>query len=377
MVSAVAVWIIGGLILSSSIKKELAFSVMFIKVAIVVIYFTSFADGGWFYGGDDRGYFERGMQLFETGRTPINLWSDPTALYLASTKDSLWYFFVYNYLAIYAFGPHYYSPVFFNLICSALTAVFLGSLVKRLDESPLYHTWFVVFASLHWMTIAWTSFLDLKEPLIACLMAIALASLVRLPKKFFQGIAGTTIAVVLLLKIRYYFPALIMVGYLAAVAFEYRNVLRKRKIAMIVFVVPLTSVVAWFMQAQIGLFMSMADFGRFPYEVAHFILQPMPWNVSSTTSYLFLPSILHWLFFLPGLIGGFLIWHRSLAGRVVCLTLLGGVIFYGVISLLASTRHRMPFDVMFIIFQFHFFWTVFAKQSRPSDLIRGQWSSGK
>jgi hypothetical protein len=364
MIFAIIVWLLGGFILSAVVKKELAFALMFIKVAIVVVHFTFFADGGWFYGGDDQSYFGRGIELLQTGRSPLDIWSHPTALYLAQTRDSLWYFYLYNYFAVYLIGPYYYSPVLFNLLCSVLTVVFLARLVQPFSKNRQYVTFFVIFASIHWMTLAWTSFLDLKGPLVSCLMALALLGLARVPQNWFRNLLFVFASFAIFSKVRFYFPGIILAGYVAAMSFEYKSWLLRRKGIVLVSLLPIVGIGLFILKRQVGLFLDLANFERFPYEALHFILQPIPWNITSATSYLLLPAILHWVFFVPGLIGAALLWKRHRTGKQICATLLVGVGFYGVISLIASTRHRFPFDMLFIILQYHFLWAAFGPEKR-------------
>ena len=60
-IAALVILILGSAVLSLVIRKELAVGIVLIKVSVVVIYFCFYADGGWFYGGDDTAYYRRGL----------------------------------------------------------------------------------------------------------------------------------------------------------------------------------------------------------------------------------------------------------------------------------------------------------------------------
>ncbi len=363
-ISALAIMICGTVVLSTVVRKEIALGIMFIKVSIVVIYFCGFADGTWFYGGDDKGLFQRGLSLAETGRNPLTIWSHHQAVYLANSLNSLWGIYVHNYLAIFIMGPHYYAPIFLNVLITAITVTCLAKVIRPLSNDLSYLTYFVIFASLHWTTLAWSSFLNLKGPSVACLMAIALLAITNLSRHFLKNGLALLVCFYLMTKIRYYFPAFILGGLVVEKIFEYTGIFFRKKNLLLI--VPLCGIAAWdFVPRQIGLFVNLANFSGFPYGFIHFILQPLPWRVTEPATYLILPSVLHLIMFIPMIIGGVMIWKKHSVGRLIIGVVLSGWIFYGLVDVVATTRHRIPFDMLIIVMHYHFIWELFIK--RPSE----------
>ena len=365
--SAVVIMICGTVVLSTVIRKEIALGIMFIKVSIVVIYFCGFADGTWFYGGDDKGIFQRGLTLAETGRNPFNIWSHHEAVYLARSLNSLWLIFTHNYLAIFLMGPHYYAPIFLNVLITAITVTCLAKVIRPFSDDSRYLTYFVIFASLHWSTLAWSSFLNLKGPTVACLASLALLAVTNLSHHVLKNGLAFLVSMFLMTKIRYYFPAFILGGLVIERMFAYTGIFSGKKTLLVI--VPLCGLAAWyFVPTQIGLLIKLVNLSGFPYGFFHFILQPIPWRVTEPASYLFLPSVLHLITFIPMIIGGVIIWKKHSVGRLIVGVVLCGWVFYGMVDVIASTRHRIPFDMLIIIAQYHFIWQFVINRPNQSGL---------
>jgi len=372
--AALGIMVLGTLVLSMVVRKEIALGLMFIKVTIVVVYFCGFADGAWFYGGDDTGIFERGMQLASTGRSPITIWTHHHTAYLARSRDSLILIYLHNYLAIYFMGAYYYAPILLNVLLTSVTVACLAKVIRNICDDPRYVTYFVIFASLHWSVLAWSSFLNLKGPTVTCLLSIALLAITNMPRNMVANCMALLATLYLMTKVRFYFPAFVLGG----LAIERLSIVWGNfpSYKVVLLLISGVIVVAYIVDSEIVLFFKMSNFIRFPYEFLHFILQPMPWRITEPASYLFLPSILHWIMFVPTIIGGLMIWRIHRTGRVIVGIVVAGAMFYGLVSAIASTRHRMPFDIVIIVMQYHFIWHVFVTTNNRS-LRNRKWYIGK
>jgi hypothetical protein len=345
---------LGVLILSTLVPRTIAVALMAVKVAVVILYFCFFIDGSWFYGGDDLGFAERGLILYETGRNPVTIWTHHEAYYLKTATKSLSLIYFHNFVAMWMFGPHYHSPILLNLILSAGTVFFLVRIAEKIFRQREWVVPFVVFASLHWTTIVWHSFLNLKEPLVALLLSAMIYFVLDLRRRPGFGLIGLLTLGLLASRIRFYLPVLVIGGFLLAQI----DAVRKLVVYKPVWALAGTIVFLFFSiliaGSEIRLFMKLADVYGFPYELIHFTLQPAPWKITEPASYLLLPALLHWVMFVPACIGGYCLWKSGFGGRVVVATVIAGLVFYGFVDVVASTRHRMPIDMLVIILHFAF-----------------------
>ena len=354
LVSAAVVLIVGCSILSSVIPKALAVFLMMAKLSVVLLYFCVFVDGTWFYGGDDMGFFERGLKLYETGRNPLTIWTHHEAYYLKVATPSLSLIYFHNFFAMWCFGPYYHSAVFLNLILSAGTVVVLSKILTNIFGQRAPVKLFVVFASLHWTTIAWHSFLNLKEPLVAFLLAGMVYLVLELRLRKIVPIAGLLVAGVLASRIRFYLPIFVVGGVFLSQIGLLVHQLRRNPLVIIGLFLGFSLFAGVFLNSEIRLLMKLADIPGFPYGLAHFTLQPAPWKITEPAGYLLLPAVIHWVMLLPAIIGAHRIWVTGAGGRIIVGTVLAGLIFYGLVPVIASTRHRMPLDMIVILFHFVF-----------------------
>ena len=349
-----ATLLLGALILSTLVPRKLAVSLMAVKVAVVIVYFVFFIDGSWFFGGDDLGYAERGLTLFETGRNPVTIWTHHEAYYLKTATKSLSLVYFHNFVGMWLFGPHYHAPILLNLIISTGTIFFLARIVEKIFGQREWVVPFVVFVSLHWTTIVWHSFLNLKEPLVALLLSAMIYFVLDLRRRPGFGLIGLLTLGLLVSRIRFYLPVFVIAGFVLAQIDAVRKLVVYRPVwvlaGTIVFLVFSILIVG----SEIRLFMKLADVYGFPYELVHFTLQPAPWKITEPASYLLLPALLHWVMFVPACIGGYRLWKSGFEGRMVVATVIAGLVFYGFVDVVASTRHRMPIDMLVIILHFAF-----------------------
>ena len=362
--AGVVVILIGGFILSRVIRRDLAFALVFIKVSIVIVYFTFFADGTWFYGGDDYGYLEKGAVLVDTGSSPLTILFHPQTQYYLRAMGGVSLMYLHNYLSIYAMGYYYYAPIMTNILLSCLTAVFLVMIVRSINPSEKYSELFCCFYSLHWSTLIWTSFMNLKEPLVICILVGALMCFSRFRAHWFQSIVGLCLAMYLFLRLRFYIPAIVFVSVILS---HYQRIISSRYLLWLAICVVLIAIYVG--SSELRLFFRIANITEAPYGVIHFILQPVPWRITEPASYLVLPSILHWIFIIPSLLGGLMLWRTGFTGRLLISVIVVFIIFYGLIPLIGSTRHRAPLEALLTIAQFHFLW-VLATKNRKGDVIK-------
>ena len=363
---AAVVMIVGISILNRVIGFRLAVLVMSIKVAIALGYFAWFADGGWFVGGDDYAYFFRAADLNSLNAGLWEIWSHPSMLYYLGEQHSLALTIILNYLAVNLFGTHYYAPVFANILITTVSAVFFAGILRAINDQKEYVIIGTVFFSLHWTTLVWSSFLNLKEPTVICLLLGTIYFLVTRERVLALRIIGAATMCFLFTLIRFYYPLFIFGGLFGAYLTE------KPRLVVILGVAVLCSVGAWLLADEIRFFLRYSDFASIPYSLPHFLLQPAPWKITEPASYLLIPSMLHWMWAVPGLIGAILLWQIGGQGRLIFAILICGVAFYAMLPMIASTRHRAPLDALLVIFQFHCVFSV----AKMALIERGQKAVG-
>ncbi len=354
LLSSISVLVLGTFILSRIVRKELAAVLMFVKLLIFICYFCFFADGTWFYGGDDWGFFERGLILAQAEPNILKIWSHPEGFYLRHGHSlSLMYF--HNYIAILLFGEHYFAPVLLNILLTSGVVTVLAAILRRQETPPGYIQGFVIFASLHWTMLAWSSFLNLKEITVSLLLVCVIYYAHQAARLRVIPLGMTLLIFYLFLRIRFYFPVLIVLGSAVAWAPKFRSSIKEyRWFIMTAFILLLALLL--FKSSWIRLFFQHVDLLGTPYGVIHFVLQPAPWKITEPASYLALPSVLHWLVFPAAAVGAWLMWKQGAEMRTMVGVLLIGILFYGMVPAIASTRHRVPLDIILIVAQYQFIW---------------------
>jgi len=376
-INGLIVWAIGTLIFSRVMRLELAAIVMFIKVMIWGIYFTFYFDPFFKIGGDDHAYWEHAVDMWNFGLDPIRIWALAHMSYLINADPGRVVFYYYTYVGLYLFGPSYQSPILMNILVSTMTTYFCGRVMFDLTKNRACMELFSVYLSLHWMIIAWSSFLLLKEPLIVALTAGVLYGISWNTRR--QILGRSCIAILCLFALlytRFYLPEVLIGGVAAGVFFSVRsarfsskrrlasNVERSEIVASVerllivlrsrwVIIGILSSIALYFGHNELKYFVSLMDLRGAPYEVIHFLLQPLPWKITAPVSFLLIPSILHWLAIPLTCIGALALWfQKTTLSRIIVMIAIVMTIFYGLVPDIASTRHRAPLDLLFAIMQF-------------------------
>jgi len=369
--NAVKVWFISSLVLAILLPLRWASLVAFVKVAMVLAYFCFFADGNWFYGGDDYLYYEKGMELLETGANPIMIFWEPVTHWYFFARTGFAFMVYYNYLALYFLEARYYAPVLGLVVISSMTVVLLAASFRENKKNELYVKCMAVFLALHWYSLAWNSFLNLKDPLVGLAMSLGIFALVEFRRK--PLLAGSVFIALMYSFhwLRFYFPI-----FFGAAIMCTRAVISNWKTRLLLSVI-LLPVAMYLMRSQLNLAIRMGDWTNIFYGIPHFLLQPAPWKITEPATYLTIPSMIHWLMTLPAMIGGMLLFRRNISGEIIVTMVVAAACFYGVVSAIASTRHRYPIDILIAIMQFHFlWWTVrfWINDSVVSDQVQ---TSGK
>lgn len=117
--SLIAVYLLCRTYLGVKLSLSLSLVVAVVRIVIPFSYFAWWYNPDWTHINGIE-YFQIGLQLFETGQTPLILFSIEGIRHLRSLADS-WHILQqwWNLVAITLFGRALYTPIFLN-VCSRL-----------------------------------------------------------------------------------------------------------------------------------------------------------------------------------------------------------------------------------------------------------------
>jgi len=345
-------WILGTLLLAVRLRLINAGALMFLKLIIVFVFFIFFYQPEWKTGGDDGEYFRAGLYLLDFGLDPIRTLGLHHMEYLRIAEGGRVWFYYFTYLMFFFLGPHYCSAILGSVLLSVLSALLLAEVYVRLVGTSAKAGGFIVIYSLHWITITWSSFILFKEPIIVFFISGILygcAIILSWGKEHWTvrifGIGLGIFCFFGLFGARYYMPYLFL-GSVGGMLFVCGS--SKMRIGALG-VLGIGVVWAW---PELPYFFKLVDVANMPYELLHFLLQPVPWKLTQPAGFLWIQSLINWLGLPLTLVGViWLCWNRQPLG--ILLVVFGLVMagFYSMVPDLASTRHRMPLDSLSVLCQ--------------------------
>jgi hypothetical protein len=353
--AAVCIWLWGVLISYRELGLPLAIFVATFKVGLTLVYF-SYLFTGEMLMKDDQVYHEYSVQMFDRGWGPLRMITEPEGTKEISLLVGSGHFLYYwwNLLAFSLFGKYYYSPVFLNVGLTFASGMILAKLVRMAGFSRNYLRCFIVFFLLHWDLLTWSSFVNLKDMIVLFLTISSMYCIARLGQKpSLRYFVLLGFIFFLFSMLRYYLPALILVGGGAWVVFE----LKDKRIYLLfpIVLIALIVLVPWDSE-DLGVYLQPSlSF----YPALRFFLMPQFWTLQADEGFLFISSIFHWALFLPLLFGATALWKKSTVLRLFLIYSLVTVAFYSMVPELQGYRHRMQLTFIIAWCQFHALWMFF------------------
>ena len=345
-----ATFCLGWWISSFYLPKCSGFVVALIKALIPFAYFSWFDDKTWRLL-DDVSYAKQGTSLLKYGWNPFTILfsHDGLSLLFAISQSTHILYGWWNFLAQYLFGPHYYSAVFMNVVLTFVTGLAFDRILKRLDFSQTYRKWFCIFLLLNVSILAWSSFLNLKDIFVMTLTSISLLfSLQIIQTKRLMYILFLALACFVFGFIRFYVPLLILAAFLA---YQLLNLNSK----IILLVVGAAGAAGYYIKRHLANF-NIVRPSHMLFGWVRTVLTPQPWAIDPAYTFLLLPSIFNWLFFIPSFFSAYVLWKRSKFSRFLILYALVVITIYAMVPELQGPRHRIQILPIIIWFQFHFIW---------------------
>ncbi len=336
-----------------------ALAVAVLRVSVPLIYFSWYFDGRWTIL-DDVTYFANGQQMLDEGFNPLTAlltFDGFEQLRSLSGGNHILYAW-WNVLAQYLFGEHYFAPVLLNVLVTFVTSHVLRRSVELLGFPRGYGRGMQLFYLLHWEVVAWSSFMNLKDPIVQLLTVASLYFVVR----FFQrrdwfAVLGFVGVAQLFGLIRFYLPLLVVLTALLWMTWQWKNSVKY-------LLIPLAGPLAWWAWPVLQEHAPYMDPESALYGTARMVLTPIPGRIDDFYSFLLIPSILHLTFLLPAAIGFIGLWRSSSLARLYLMYLAILIELYAITEELQGPRHRFQVAFVFVWVQFHFLWMLRADRRR-------------
>jgi hypothetical protein len=275
----------------------------------------------------------------------------------------------WNLLSQYLFGMHYYAPVLLNITLTFVSGSTLFRIAQEAGFNRRYTQGLLVFFLLHWDVIAWSSFVNLKDILLMCLIILAIYFIIKLNQQItllrLLCLNGLLFA---LLWIRFYVAGVLIVSSMVwwALQLIHMSKLGARYLAPAVILVSLPLAIFFWLgkdmvSARIGDAFQYVVLTNVPQGMVHFWLTPQPWSLSPEYSFLLLASIFHWLLLTPAFVGGVLLWRRSSIILLIAIVLVLYMALYMASPEIEGPRHRVAVAFVLIWMQFDFLWALITR----------------
>jgi len=356
------------LIASRNLPMAISMALAAVRVGIPLVYFAEYFNPIWTVA-DDLVYFAHGCQLLDSGWNPLTLVLDPAGweqLQALSQGRHVLYTW-WNLAAMELFGTHYYAPVFCNVAMTFVGASLLGRTLRKLGFASSYCVALEILWLVHWDVIAWSSFLNVKDVLVQTLSIALLASLVSFLVQRHKRDAAAFLALAWLMWwIRFYVPLVMLAATMLWMLTQWNDA---RKLLLM----PLGAIGCYF---AIPLVMGVTDYWDFRelgFGTIRFVLTPTPWSVLDVYSYLWIPTLFHWLFFIPAVAGAMYLWRDSRHARLYLIYLGCLISLYSVTQELLGPRQRFQVAFLFAWPTFHFFWTMLPHKVQQAAPSRADW----
>lgn len=344
-----------------------AAALVLLRVALVVGYFAWHYDGLW-TTYDDVTYYAQGGDLLSLEYSPLGILLEPGGVdQLMGVAESRHFLYTWlNLLAQYLFGPHYYAMVLINVWLTFFGGWCFARFLTAAGFSQRYTRYALVFALVQWDVVVWSSFLNVKDPLVQALTMAALAALAELVGRRNLWAALPLAALYFLFTwVRFYIPLVLLAVTSAWLMWQWDD-RRKWMLA------PLLVAVGYLLAPWNTDLWERIDTEFVAFGAARFLLTPEPWKVQEAYGFLFWPSLAHWAMIAPTLAGAWLLWRESPTARLALLYMAALVALYAVAEELQGPRHRAQLAFLFAWAQFHVVWRL--RQPAAADNAASAWS---
>jgi hypothetical protein len=327
-----------------------------LKTLIPFLYFGFFFSGEWLLL-DDVSYWQSGLSLLKSDLNPLTIFSSKGLPLLFWESGGFHIFYpLYNFLAQYFFGPHYFSPVFWNVIVSVIAGYFMFQLMIELGFEKARSKFVSVFFMFDAQVLAWSSFLNLKDVCVMMLTISSLYFLLRLLKRFsWRDALAMAVLFALWVGLRFYIPILLIA---AAITYSMMS-LRLRHLILII----TAGVAMGFYMARHSNIFAVLEPAEFGIGVIHYLIGPIPWQVEDNYSFLTLPAWIHWILFPLAVLGFIKSWKTNPRSRLILIYFVLVVLAFAITPEVRGARHRLQLMPIFAWLQYSFLWDLLPRKA--------------
>ena len=359
-----AFWV--GLACMIILKRELSpvtsILISVVKVGFSLAYFAWYFDGTTFLG-DDIIYQAQGEQMLRDGYNPMTALLNPDGIARLFELTGGFHILYgwWNLLGQYLFGEHYYSAVFLNVWLTVVCGILLVRMLEIIGFDHRYQKSFLIFFLFHWEILVWSSFINLKDIATMTLAAWSLLLFLKLAQKLeFRNLAWLGVCLGIFSFVRFYMPVLILASAGIWLLLKQRDIRKWMLIPIIVGMLYLSasSQIDWEKYGQQQTFF----FSLFKL----FLLSPPPWKIDTSYPFLLIPSILHWIFFIPAMVTGVILWQKNITARLLIIYMLLVTLFY-TLTIFSGPRQRLQITFVIAWLQFHTLWLLVGRARRASS----------
>lgn len=351
--------------------------IVIVKLSLYIYYFL-FSDT--FYSfEDDVVYYKTSRTFYEHGYRLTTMFYDAlhgwTAFVDRFGTDHIFYQ-IYNILSFQVLGVYYFAPVAFNIILTCAIGMQLYKFIVLSNGDKGFAKIAFLFFVLHWDTLSWSSFLNLKDFLVEFMAITAIYNIVLIfkHKQTLRNYLYLIFCIFVLLYLRYYIPAMLLSS--AFIYWLYSKIfVLKRRIYLLIsmFLVPAALYLILFtfgtsLKAY-QLYFDNPLIGIFRYWIT-----PVPFQISEGAGFQTIAAYFNWLFLPAFFVGLYQCIKRpvdpTIRYLVIYFLLLS--LFYGTFELLQGPRHRIHLEFIIVYFQLigirYIFKTGFRKKNRTTGV---------
>lgn len=325
-----------------------ALFIIIVKYFIPLLYFLYFFDG--VLANDDGRYYLYSLQIIQNFGCGLGLFPN-SDLFSYATYISEGIHFGYAYLSsiiLCIFGGDYSSAVLSNVFISTFISINILKIIKYLNVTLAKTLILVIF--LHPDIIAWSSFLNLKDTIVAWLVSVILlrvSKLILLNES--PRYLTMLIVLVVLVSFRYYLvPTLV-----AIIVFSFLFSRKKVDFKLFIFFMATFFAISFEFKVLSRIWSLISETSIITiYNSFRFLIGPLPFQLSQEYSFLLLPSSFHIISFPVAILGGILLYKKT-RKLFLIFFVFGGILtlFYALFPGLLGPRHRYQLIAIYGLFQ--------------------------
>lgn len=333
--------------------------VSILRFAVPVLYFAWFYDGTWTIS-DDVFYYEQSHALrAEYTLSDLVLSKEGLRALFSTNHARHAFYYWWNAFCQTLLGDTYFTPVLVNVALSMAAGSLFCQVLELSGLDRRYTRLWLLFFLCHWDAVSWTSFVNIKDPMVLFLTNVALCSTMRiLVQRRVVWLLPLAASFALLSYTRFYVPVILVLATLTWLLLHGQHWMR-------ILFAGLIALPVLYLAPQVEFSWRLGP-GQVSYQAIHFLLTPQPWAVTPHYGFILVAQTLHWVFFASALLGLLFLLRRHHPPALLPLIYTAGLIaLYAICFDQHAARYRLQFSMVTAWLQFHCFWFLVQTKYRP------------